>query len=141
MKYAEFREQLQKESDEFVDKHIYIAFGFSREEVIKKLKEDYNITDPENLVGLSAGCYCYKDDYENVKTFYDNIEDKRKNFVLNNLHDSLVYEFWNHESALSGDYLDMLKDYFMFTDKEIKDNLEEIKLAIKDYEEEFFKYN
>lgn len=141
MKYSEFKQKQQEKSNDFVDKYIYIAFGGTREEVIKTLKEDYNITDYENLIGLTSGCYCYKKDVDTVNNFYIKLGEEKHSFVLNNLHDALIYEFWNHESAFSRDYNRVIKDYFDLTDDEIAENKQIILSAIKDFEEEFYTYN
>lgn len=142
MNYIEFKQKQEEEANAFTDGKMFFAFGTTEDEVKDKLKNDYGI-DASQVVGVGAGTYILKDSYEDVLKFFDKQGKEQKEFTLNNLHEVLTYEFANHELeiSLSYSYRTFLTEWVGLTDKEIEDNKEEIKRAIKDYKEDFYKHN
>lgn len=142
MNYIEFKTKQEEEANSFTDGKLFYAFGTTEEEVKNKLKANYNV-EAEDVVGVGAGTYILKDSYEDVLKFFNKQAKETKEFTLNNLHDVLTYEFANHELeiSLSYSYRSFLTEWIGLTEEEIEANKEEIKKAIQDYKEDFYKHN
>lgn len=142
MNYREFKEEQEKKANEFTEGKLFFAFGTTEEEVKRKLKEDYNVESSE-VVGIGAGTYIKKENYNEVMQFFDQQAKEFKEFSLANLYDVLTYEMANHELeiSLSYSYRSFLTDWLGLTEEEIEDNKEEIEKAIKDYRIDFYKHN
>lgn len=142
MNYREFKEKQREEANSFTKNKLFFAFGTSEEEVKTKLKEEYDL-EPSEVVGIGAGTYILKESYPEVMAFFDKQGNDLKEFILNNLHDALTYEFANHELeiSLSYSYRSFLTDWVGLTEEEIESNKSEINKAIEDYREDFYKHN
>ena len=59
------------------------------------------------------------------------------------MHDVLTYEFANYELevSLSYSYKSFLTEHIGLTEEEIDENKDEIKKAIADYKDDFYKHN
>ena len=142
MDYREFKAKQEEEANSFTDGKMFFSFGATEEEVRRNLTENYNV-EAEDVVGIGAGAYILKDSYEDVLMFFDKQAEEQKEFTLNNLHDVLTYEFANHELeiSLSYSYRSFLTEWIGLTEEEIEANKEEIKKAIQEYKEDFYKNN
>lgn len=142
MNYREFKKKQEEEANDFTDGKMFFAFGTTEEEVKAKLKNDYGV-DASEVVGIWAGTYILKSEYDNIMKFFDKQGKESKEFTLNNLHDVLTYEFANHELeiSLSYSYKSFLLEWVGLTEDEIEENKEEINRAIRDYREDFYKHN
>lgn len=141
MNYKEFKEEQEKKANEFTEGKLFFAFGTTEEQVKTKLEKQG--VSVENVVGIGAGVYILKECYDDVLKFFDKQGKELKEFTLNNLNETLVYEFANYELeiSLSYSYKTFLTDVLGFTEEEIEENKDEINKAIADYKEEFYKYN
>ena len=142
MNYKEFKEEQEKNANEFAEGKLFFAFGTTEGGVKRKLKEDYNVESSE-VVGIGSGTYIKKEDFKEVMQFFDQQAKEFKEFSLANLYDVLTYEMANHELeiSLSYSYRSFLTDWLGLTEEEIEDNKEEIEKAIKDYRIDFYKHN
>lgn len=142
MNYREFKAKQEEEANEFTESKLFFVFGTTEEEVKRKLKEEYNVEASE-VVGIGAGTYIRKVDYNEVMKFFDKQAKEFKEFSLANLYDVLTYEMANHELeiSLSYSYRSFLTEWLGFTEAEIEENKDEINKAIADYKEDFYKYN
>lgn len=141
MNYREFKQKQEEEANQFTKGKIFFAFGTSEEEVKTKLEEEG--VSVEEVVGVGAGTYILKKYYDDVLKFFDKQGKEFKEFTLNNLHDVLTYEFANYELeiSLSYSYKSFLMEHIGLTEEEIDENKEEIKKAIADYKDDFYKHN
>ena len=141
MNYREFKQKQEEEANQFTKGKIFFAFGTSEEEVKTKLEEEG--VSVEEVVGVGAGTYILKKYYDDVLKFFDKQCKEFKEFTLNNLHDVLTYEFANYELeiSLSYSYKSFLTEHIGLTEEEIDENKEEIKKAIADYKDDFYKHN
>lgn len=141
MNYREFKQKQEEEANQFTKGKIFFAFGTSEEEVKTKLEEEG--VSVEEVVGVGAGTYILKKYYDDVLKFFDKQGKEFKEFTLNNLHDVLTYEFANYELeiSLSYSYKSFLTEHIGLTEEEIDENKEEIKKAIADYKDDFYKHN
>lgn len=142
MNYKEFKEEQEKKANEFTEGKLFFAFGTTEEVVKRKLKEDYNVESSE-VVGIGAGTYIKKEDFNEIMQFFDQQAKEFKEFSLANLYDVLTYEMANHELeiSLSYSYRSFLTDWLGLTEEEIEANKEEIDKAIADYRKEFYEHN
>lgn len=142
MNYREFKKEQERKANEFTEDKLFFAFGTTEEEVKRKLKEEYNVESSE-VVGIGAGTYIKKENFNEVMQFFDQQAKEFKEFSLANLYDVLTYEMANHELeiSLSYSYRSFLTDWLGLTEEEIEDNKEEIEKAIKDYRIDFYKHN
>lgn len=142
MNYKEFKEEQEKKANEFTEGKLFFAFGTTEEVVKRKLKEDYNVEYSE-VVGIGAGTYIKKEDFNEIMQFFDQQAKEFKEFSLANLYDVLTYEMANHELeiSLSYSYRSFLTDWLGLTEEEIEANKEEIDKAIADYRKEFYEHN
>ena len=141
MNYREFKQKQEEEANQFTKGKIFFAFGTSEEEVKTKLEEEG--VSVEEVVGVGAGTYILKKYYDDVLKFFDKQGKEFKEFTLNNLHDVLTYEFANYELeiSLSYSYKSFLTEHIGLTEEEIDENKDEIKKAIADYKDDFYKHN
>ena len=141
MNYREFKQKQEEEANQFTKGKIFFAFGTSEEEVKTKLEEEG--VNVEEVVGVGAGTYILKKYYDDVLKFFDKQGKEFKEFTLNNLHDVLTYEFANYELeiSLSYSYKSFLTEHIGLTEEEIDENKDEIKKAIADYKDDFYKHN
>ena len=135
MTYRSELEEIEKEAHLFIDEHIFFIFGFSEEEVIRKLKEEKGLT-PDDVVGLVGGGYCKKEDKDLVLNFLNEIYEKKKRLSLKYFKESLYYNLSTLEYCCGLTPLSEVFDDMCITKKDINDaNIsdKDINDTIKEY--------
>lgn len=141
MNYKELKKKHEEEASEFSKDKIYFVFGSSKEEVIEKLAEKG--VKPEEVYSMGAGGYIKKEYAEAFDSLVEKQAKEKKEYALANVYEVVYHELANYEAeiSLSYSYNDILTIIIGFTPEEIEDNKEEINKAMKDYREDFYKYN
>lgn len=141
MNYRELKKKHEEEASAFSKDKIYFVFGSSEEEVIEKLADKG--VKPEDVYSMGAGGYIKKEYAEEFDSLIDRHMKEKKDYALANPYEVVYHELANYEAeiSLSYSYNDILTIIIGFTPEEIKANKSEIDKAMKDYREDFYKYN
>ena len=107
--YEEFKERQQKETN-----NLPIYFAFGNEQLKERANElgFKNIDDMiNNVVGIGAGGFCKKEDYQNIiNTFKKHNEELKENLKNDEfLKSAFRYEMSNHEYIITYDVSDALR--------------------------------
>ena len=136
--YEEFKERQQKEID---DLPIYFAFG---DRQLQEKSEELgfkNIDDMlNNVVGIGAGGFCKKEDYQNIiNTFKKHDEELKENLKNDEfLKSAFEYELANHEYIITYDISDALRPLGIKYDEYLKNERYQniMKKAIENYKKD-----
>lgn len=107
--YEEFKERQQKETNNLP---IYFAFGNAQ---LKERADELGFESIDdminNIVGIGAGGFCKKEDYQNIiNTFKKHDEELKENLKNDEfLKSAFRYEMSNHEYIVTYDILDTLR--------------------------------
>lgn len=107
--YEEFKERQQKETNSLP---IYFAFGNAQlQERADELGFESIDDMINNVVGIGAGGFCKKEDYQNiVNTFKKHNEELKENLKNDEfLKSAFRYEMSNHEYIITYDIYDTLR--------------------------------
>ena len=107
--YEEFKERQQKETN---DLPIYFAFGNAQlQERANELGFESIDDMTNNVVGIGAGGFCKKEDYQNIiNTFKKHDEELKENLKNDEfLKSAFEYEMSNHEYIITYDISDTLR--------------------------------
>lgn len=107
--YKEFKERQQKETNNLP---IYFAFGNAQlQERADELGFESIDDMINNVVGIGAGGFCKKEDYQNiVNTFKKHNEELKENLKNDEfLKSAFRYEMSNHEYIITYDIYDTLR--------------------------------
>ena len=139
--YLEMKERQQKETDNLP---IYFAFG-DRQLQEKSNELGFESIDDmiKNIVGIGAGGFCKKEDYQNIiNTFKKHNEELKENLKNDEfLQSAFEYELANHEYIITYDISDTLRSLGI-TLKEYQENERYqniMKVAISNYKKEMEK--
>ena len=107
--YEEFKERQQKEIN-----NLPIYFAFGNEQLQERANElgFESIEDMiNNVVGIGAGGFCKKEDYQNIiNTFKKHDEELKENLKNDEfLKSAFEYEMSNHEYIITYDISDTLR--------------------------------
>lgn len=107
--YEEFKESQQKETN-----NLPIYFAFGKEQLQERANElGFESIDDmlNNVVGIGAGGFCKKEDYQNIiNTFKKHNEELKENLKNDEfLKSAFRYEMSNHEYIVTYDILDTLR--------------------------------
>lgn len=107
--YKEFKERQQKEKN-----NLPIYFAFGNEQLQERANElgFESINDMiNNVVGIGAGGFCKKEDYQNIiNTFKKHNEELKENLKNDEfLKSAFRYEMSNHEYIVTYDIYDTLR--------------------------------
>lgn len=107
--YEEFKERQQKETNNLP---IYFAFGNTQlQERADELGFESIDNMINNVVGIGAGGFCKKEDYQNIiNTFKKHNEELKENLKNDEfLKSAFRYEMSNHEYIITYDIYDTLR--------------------------------
>lgn len=107
--YKEFKERQQKETNNLP---IYFAFGNAQlQERADELGFESIDDMINNVVGIGAGGFCKKEDYQNIiNTFKKHDEELKENLKNDEfLKSAFRYEMSNHEYIVTYDMSDTLR--------------------------------
>lgn len=108
-KYAELKNQLQKEFDEFP-----FGFAFSNEQ-FEKMKEELGVKDNSELISIGAGGYIRKSDEKALDELLNGKNKRLSDAIANDktgegfIKDMFLYELANHEYCITYDLRDTLE--------------------------------
>lgn len=107
--YKEFKEIQQKETN-----NLPIYFAFGNEQLQERTNElGFESIDDmiKNVVGIGAGGFCKKKDYQNIiNTFKKHNEELKENLKNDEfLQSAFEYELANHEYIITYDISDTLR--------------------------------
>lgn len=107
--YKEFKERQQKETN-----NLSIYFAFGNEQLQERANElGFESIDDmiNNVVGIGAGGFCKKEDYQNIiNTFKKHNEELKENLKNDEfLKSAFRYEMSNHEYIVTYDITDTLR--------------------------------
>ena len=108
-KYAELKNKLQKEFDEFP-----FGFAFSNEQ-FEKMKEELGVKDNSELISIGAGGYIRKSDEQALDDLLNGKEKRIKEAIEQDqtgegfIKDMFLYELANHEYCITYDLRDTLE--------------------------------
>lgn len=107
--YKEFKERQQKETN-----NLPIYFAFGNEQLQERANElGFESIDDmiDNVVGIGAGGFCKKEDYQNIiNTFKKHNEELKENLKNDEfLKSAFRYEMSNHEYIVTYDIYDTLR--------------------------------
>ena len=107
--YKEFKERQQKETN-----NLPIYFAFGNEQLQERANElGFESIDDmiNNVVGIGAGGFCKKEDYQNIiNTFKKHNEELKENLKNDEfLKSAFRYEMSNHEYIVTYDIYDTLR--------------------------------
>lgn len=141
MNYEELKAKHEEESSAFSKDKIYFIFGSTEEEIIEKLEAKG--VKPSEVASMGAGAYIKKEYIEDFDSLIEKQQKEKKEYALANVYEVVYHELANYEAeiSLSYSYHDILTIIIGFSEEEIKANESEINKAMKDYKEDFYKYN
>lgn len=108
-KYAELKNKLQKEFDEFP-----FGFAFSNEQ-FEKMKEELGVKDNSELISIGAGGFIRKTDEKALDELINGKEKRMKEAIASDptgegfIKDMFLYELANHEYCITYDLRDTLE--------------------------------
>lgn len=107
-KYAELKNKLQKEFDEFP-----FGFAFSNEQ-FEKMKEELGVKDNSELISIGAGGFIRKTDEKALDELINGKEKRMKEAIASDptgegfIKDMFLYELANHEYCITYELDDTL---------------------------------
>lgn len=107
-KYAELKNKLQKEFDEFP-----FGFAFSNEQ-FEKMKEELGVKDNSELISIGAGGFIRKTDEKALDDLINGKEKRMKEAIAEDetgegfIKDMFLYELANHEYCITYELDDTL---------------------------------
>lgn len=107
-KYAELKNKLQKEFDEFP-----FGFAFSNEQ-FEKMKEELGVKDNSELISIGAGGFIRKTDEKALDELINGKEKRMKEAIAEDktgegfIKDMFLYELANHEYCITYELDDTL---------------------------------
>ena len=136
--YKEFKERQQKETNNLP---IYFAFGNAQlQERADELGFDSIDDMLSNVVGIGAGGFCKKEDYQNIiNTFKKHDEELKENLKNDEfLKSAFEYELANHEYIITYDISDALRPLGIKYDEYLKNERYQniMKKAIENYKKD-----
>ncbi len=108
-KYAELKNKLQKEFDEFP-----FGFAFSNEQ-FEKMKQELGVKDNSELISIGAGGFIRKTDEKALDELINGKEKRMKEAIAEDetgegfIKDMFLYELANHEYCITYDLRDTLE--------------------------------
>ena len=107
-KYAELKNKLQKEFDEFP-----FGFAFSNEQ-FEKMKQELGVKDNSELISIGAGGFIRKTDEKALDELINGKEKRMKEAIASDptgegfIKDMFLYELANHEYCITYELDDTL---------------------------------
>lgn len=108
-KYAELKNKLQKEFDEFP-----FGFAFSNEQ-FERMKEELGVKEDSELLSIGAGGFIRKTDEKALDELINGKEKRMKDAIASDptgegfIKDMFLYELANHEYCITYDLRDTLE--------------------------------
>lgn len=108
-KYAELKNKLQKEFDEFP-----FGFAFSNEQ-FERMKEELGVKEDSELLSIGAGGFIRKTDEKALDELINGKEKRMKEAIASDptgegfIKDMFLYELANHEYCITYDLRDTLE--------------------------------
>lgn len=145
--YEKLHNELQNLFNEKTKNMLYFVFGSSKNEIISKLENEYNL-DINNIVSIGYGGYIRKSDVKKFNDLNKYILEKKSEFLKKDKYNCcglFLDSLWNYESRIGFDgyeraYNDLI--CYMQVDK-IKDDklIDMLNSTIDYYNKEFDKLN
>lgn len=108
-KYAELKNKIQKEFDEFP-----FGFAFSNEQ-FERMKEELGVKENSELISIGAGGFIRKTDEKALDELINGKEKRMKDAIASDptgegfIKDMFLYELANHEYCITYDLRDTLE--------------------------------
>lgn len=108
-KYAELKNKIQKEFDEFP-----FGFAFSNEQ-FERMKEELGVKEDSELLSIGAGGFIRKTDEKALDELINGKEKRMKDAIASDptgegfIKDMFLYELANHEYCITYDLRDTLE--------------------------------
>ena len=108
-KYAELKNKIQKEFDEFP-----FGFAFSNEQ-FERMKEELGVKEDNELISIGAGGFIRKTDEKALEELINGKEKRMKDAIASDptgegfIKDMFLYELANHEYCITYDLRDTLE--------------------------------
>lgn len=137
MSYYELKTKQQEEFDNFSNKYILCAF--TKEDFNKELSK-HNLKE-EDVVRIISGSYISKENVDKLNNLLIKQQKEKYDYTINHVKEVVKHELANYEAeiSMSYTYAEIISQIIGLTEEDQTKYRKEIKEAVEEYKEDFYK--